>query len=509
MEQTVQRPLALIILDGWGVSRDIAGNAIASAYTPNYDRISENYPSTLLAAGGAAVGANDGDAGNAEIGHMNIGTGRQISSDVSRIREAINSGAFFENDALAAAFSKAAATGQAVHLIGLMSDGGIHSSPDNLFALLRMAKRHNLTRVYIHCILDGRDVPARTADIYVEALEIKAQDIGVGEIATLCGRHFAMDASENWERTVRAFTMLVHGEGERATDPVNAVRASFLRGISDEFIAPVIIEKEKDVPVATVTDGDLVIFFNHRADTMRQLVRSLAMPEPGAMKPSIDVVCLTEYDRSFGLPAAYRPIEYTNTLPQLLAAAGINNCRITETDRFPHVGRYFNGGIEFRHPTQQSVEVDGTVIKDREAEPELRSFKIADAFLSKADQLGGGFYVINLPAAGLLAESGNFERTVEAVQYVDTCLGGIVDKIRELGGVAFITSAYGNCESMTAPNGDADRLPTANPVPFHIVDDNAPLIKLRTGSLRDIAPTILSYLGIEKPEEMTGNDLRN
>ena len=275
------RPLALIILDGWGYSPKREGNAVALAHTPNYDEISKKYPKTLLAASGLSVGLPPDTAGNSEVGHLNIGAGRIIQTDVAKISNAVRTGKFFENKVLKDAFKKAKAQNSAVHLIGLLSDGDVHSSSDNLFALLRLAKSEGIKNIFVHPILDGRDVAPRTADIYVEALEIKLADIGIGKIATLCGRYYAMDKDGNWERTARAYTMLVHSEGERASDAVGAIRNSFLRGISDEFIQPIILEDETGEPIASIKNDDVVVFFNHRSAEMRQLVKSLAVSAGG------------------------------------------------------------------------------------------------------------------------------------------------------------------------------------------------------------------------------------
>jgi 2,3-bisphosphoglycerate-independent phosphoglycerate mutase len=514
MNVPTKRPLALIILDGWGFSDDARGNAIAMAHTPNYDEICSRYPSAYLAASGAAVGLSDGIAGNAENGHVNIGAGRVVKTVAAQIADSIGEGNFFDNEVLTAAFQKAAENNSSAHFIGLLSDGDVHSSSETLFSLLRMAKRSGVSDAFVHAILDGRDVPQRTADIYVEALEVKMADIGIGKIATLCGRFYGMDSSENWERTARAFTMLVHAEGERAADPVSAIRSSFLRGISDEFIAPIVIENGAGTPTATVKNGDLVVFFNHRADTMRQLVRSLAVPEPGeaalSVKPKIDVVCLTEYERSFGLPVAFPPPSRSNNLADMFSQHGVNNYRITEADRFAHITRFLNGGSEVAAPNELHVQVPAlTRAFDRESEPEMRSFKIADTVIRSVETDANGVFVINIPAPGLVAETGNLERTVEAVQYADTCLSGIVECVRKAGGVSVITSTHGNCEQMLTPDGEPDRRATTNPVPFHIVDDELHGIQLRSGgSLQDVAPTILGILGIEKPDSMTGSDLR-
>lgn len=511
MTNSTNRPLALVILDGWGVSHKTEGNAIAMAHTPFYDEICGNYPRTSLGAAGNNVGLAAGAAGNAEVGHLNIGAGRVVENDVARIEKAIKSGEFFSNPVLQPTFGHAAAAGRPLHLIGLLSDGDVHSSQETLFALLRMAKREGVKEVYVHGILDGRDVPPRTADVYVEALEIKLADIGIGRIATLCGRFFAMDSSENWERTARAYTMLVHAEGERAADPVTAIRNSFLRGISDEFIAPIVIEQDSGVPVATVGEGDVVVFFNHRPDTMRQLARSLAVPDPlSSAKPKVDAVCLTEYDRSYNLPVAFSAGTASNMLAQIFEDQRIPNFRIAESDRFAHVTNFFNGGRDAAGAYEQHLHVPSSPSANRENEPELRSFKITDRLLRGIETDPSGVFVVNLAAPDMIAETGNLERTIEAVQYVDTCLGGVLEKIRESNGIAIVTSSHGHCEDMVSTtNGEPNRFPTANDVPFHIIDGVNRNIELRSGgTLQDVAPTILGLLGIEKPAEMTGSDLR-
>ncbi|MEP7147393.1 MAG: 2,3-bisphosphoglycerate-independent phosphoglycerate mutase [Acidobacteriota bacterium] len=504
------RPIALLILDGWGISHSGVGNAIALAHTPYYDELCSRYPRTQLAASGEYVGLAHGFPGSAEAGHLNIGAGRVVQTDIARISRAIRSGDFEKNAVLRPAMVRAAATGKPVHLIGLLSDGGVHSSAENLFALLRMAKREGVREVFVHGILDGRDVPPRTADIYVEALEIKMADIGVGRIATLCGRFFAMDSGENWERTARAFTMLVHAEGERAIDARTAVRQSFLRGIADEFIAPIVLEKDRGVPVASVKDGDVVIFFNHRADTMRQLARSLAIPDIGlsTAKPALDAICLTEYDHSFNLPVAYIPETEGCVLGQVLAGHRIANYRIAGTDRFPHVTSFFNGGGD---PSiyECGVQVELPGDHHRESEPELESFKIADRVLQHISAEEPAVFVINFSASAIAAETGNLERTIEAVQYVDTCLGGVLEKVGKVGGISVVTSSHGSCEEMVDAAGQPNRFATTNAVPLHVVSHDTKDLRLRTdGSLCDVAPTILGLLGVEKPGNMTGTDLR-
>ncbi len=504
-----RRPVALVILDGWGYAPRTEGNAIAIAHTPYYDEICRTYPMTTLSAAGPGVGQADEQPGDAEVGHLNIGTGRVAQTQVAAIKTAVASGEFMENQVLTRALTKAKSDASAVHLIGLLSDGAVHSSTENLFACLRLAKLIGLTDVYIHCILDGVDVPERTADIYVEALEIKLADIGIGKIATLCGRFFAMDSSERWERTARAFTMLVHAEGERSNDAVTAVRNSFLRGISDEFISPIVIERSPDVPVTTVKNGDLVIFFNHRPETMRQLVRSLCVPE-GAIgaKPSVETVCLTEYDSAFNLPAAFRHVPEKNTLSEVLSGLEIPHFKITESARSAHLTRFFDGGADSTRQAEQEIIV-GSISKAAEIYPESQSFKITDKFRQEIETAPDAFFAVNIPAADMMAVTGDIDKTVAAIQFIDTCIGGICEKMRELDGVVMITSTHGNCEQMIDASGRLNPNATANPVPFHYVDDRAANIRLYEGkSLEDIAPTILGLWDIEKPAEMTGTDLR-
>lgn len=512
MSRNGRRPLALVIIDGWGYSPRREGNAIALAHTPYYDEICAKYPKTLLEASGARVGLPEGVTGSSEVGHMNIGAGRIVHTEIAKIKKAVRSGAFFENEVLLDAMQKA--KNATLHLVGLLSDGDVHSSQENLFAILRMAKKADVKNVFVHAILDGRDVAPRTADIYAEALEIKMADIGVGKIATLCGRYYAMDKDQNWERTARAYTMLVHAEGERAQDALTAIRNCFLRGIADEFIQPIVLENEDGFPRATVKDGDTVIFFNHRGDRMRQLVKSLVVQDESDItsltKPRVHAVCLAEYDKTFQLPAAFPPAEESNVLADIFARHGVLNCRVTETEKYAHVTYFFNGGVEIEHPCEQRILVPSPKSVNHEVAPEMSSFKVTDKLLRGLEAGENDVFIVNLAAPDAVAHTGNLEKTIEAVQFVDTCLGGIIKKIREVNGVAIITSDHGNCEEMAdLRTGEPNNAHTANPVPFHLVDERANGTRLRTdGALEDIAPTILGILGIEKPDEMTGKDLR-
>jgi 2,3-bisphosphoglycerate-independent phosphoglycerate mutase len=509
MNVAKNRPLALIILDGWGYSRSIDGNAISLAHTPHYDEICRRYPAATLAAAGALVGQREGESGNAEVGHLNIGTGRIARTEVSKIEDAVASGSFMENPVLNRAFSKALEADSAVHLIGLLSDAGVHSSTNNLYAIIRLAKHRGLSKVFVHGILDGVDGPPRTADVHVEALEIKLADIGIGKIATLCGRFFAMDSGENWERTARAYTMLVHAEGERSSDAVASIRNSFLRGITDEFVSPIILENAGNEPVATIKNGDLVVYFNHRPETMRQLVRSLSIADESMIaKPIVDTVCLTEYDSGFNLPVAFRPEIEKNVLADMISAAAIPNFRITESARFPHLTDLFDGGTESTRHFERHLLVGSS--SAGESCPESHSFKITDKVLRSIESCENGVFIVNLPAADIVAESGDLAKTIAAIQFIDTCIGGICETARQHDGVVIITSTHGNCEEMLVHDSDEPAYSTtSNPVPIHFIDDRADGLGLRQdGSLQDIAPTILAVLGINKPEEMTGSDLR-
>lgn len=506
----MKRPLALIILSGWGYSPSREGNAVALANTPNYDSLSTNYPLTLLAASGEKLGLPKDTNGNSETGHLTIGSGRILRNNLSKINEAINSDSFSANKTLLEAMQKAKQSN--LHLIGLLSDGDIHSSQNHLFALIRLAKKCGVKNVFIHATLDGRDVSPNSAEIYVEALEIKMQDIGLGKIATLCGRKWTMDKSNRWARTARAYTMLVHAEGEHAFDAITAIRGNYLRNISDEAIEPIVLLSNPKTPVATLADNDVVIFFNHRGDRMKQLVQSVAFAKSEgvstANKPEVHTVCLTEYDANFNLPVAFtKHEELKNTLAEVFAEKGILNCRITETAKYPHITRIFNGGVETEYACEQRILLQAA--KTGEIQPEMLSYKIADKVLRGIEAAENDVFIVNFPAADALAHTSSLEKTIEAIQHIDTCLGGIANKIREQNGILIITADHANSEEMIGENQTLNNSNTKNPVPFHLIDEQSKDVKLREdATLADIAPTILAILGIEKPAEMTGTDMR-
>lgn len=503
MKKIERRPLVILIVEGWGYSDKIEGNAIALAHKPYYEEIKTKYPFTLLESSGRRVGLSQGMPGNPEVGYMNIGAGRVIKPELARIKEAIETGEFYKNSNLVDAMKKA--KNSSLHLIGLLSDAEIHSSQEVLFALLRMAKSYGLENVFVHGILDGKDVPVRTADVYAEALEVKMNEIGIGKIATLCGRYYAMDKDENWELTARVYTMLVYAEGERMKDAVTSIRRSFLRGISDEYIRPIVLEDEEGNPIASIKDGDVVIFFNHRGDGMRQLAKALSKRDSATNKPDTYIVCLTRYDEKMDLPVAFPRERHKNALAEVFSNYNIKSCRIAEGEKVRCVTECFNLG--FSSECDRIVHIP--TVKDFMLAPEMASFKITDALLKRIQADEEDVFIVDFSAPELVSQSGNIEKTVESIQFVDTCIGAIVESTLEVDGVVLLTSTHGHCEEMISSNGRRKHSNSLNKVPFHLIDEKSLDVKLREdGALEDVAPTILGILGIEKPEEMSGKDLR-
>jgi 2,3-bisphosphoglycerate-independent phosphoglycerate mutase len=507
-------PLALIIIDGWGYSPVREGNAIALADKPFYDELTEKYPHTLLEASGTRVGLPAGIMGNSEVGHLNMGSGRVIRMDVTRIDYEIETGEFFQNEALAQAMDAAKADNKQLHLIGLLSDGQVHSSQRHLYALLRMAKQRGLTRVYVHCFLDGRDVPPMSSYGYVDALQVQASKIGCGRIASVVGRYYAMDRDKRWERTERAYNLLVNATGERVIDPVEAIKRSYERGITDEFVEPIVVERETGEPVATMQDGDAVIFFNFRPDRARQLTRALTeggfggFPTP--QRPTVKFVCFTRYDATFDLPLAFGPQEHKNVLAEVFGRVGVRNYRLSETEKYAHVTYFFNGGVEKEYPCERRLLVPSPKVATYDLEPEMSAFKVTDKVLRAIEERESDVFIINFANPDMVGHTGNLNKTIEACQYVDTCLGWITKGIRMARGTTLITADHGNAEQMLDPTtGQPHTAHTTNLVPFHLIDEAARGLKLREGgALEDVAPTILGLLGVEKAAEMTGRDLR-
>ena len=506
-------PLALIIIDGWGHSASREGNAIALAATPFYDELCEKYPSTLLEAHGTRVGLPAGVMGNSEVGHLNIGSGRVIRMDVSLVDHEIDTGRFFRNEVLTHAMERAPDNGKALHLMGLVSDGQVHSSITHLYALLRMAKEKGVKRVFLHAFLDGRDTPPASGAEYIAAVQRQMREIGIGEIASIVGRYYAMDRDKRWERTQRAYDLLTKAIGLRSTDPLMAIRESYERGVTDEFVEPVAIVREDASAVATIENGDSVIFFNFRPDRARQLTRALAVADFSEFPTEVsDVtfVCFTLYDATFNLPIAFPPRAHRKVLAEVWAAGGVQNFRLAETEKYAHVTYFFNGGVEKEHACEKRLLVPSPKIATYDLQPEMSAFKVTDKVLRAVDEGDTDVFVINFANPDMVGHTGKLDKTIEACQYVDTCLGWIIKRMREARGITLITADHGNAEQMIDPTtGSPHTAHTINPVPFHLIDEGSIGIKLRSGgALEDIAPTILALHGMEKPEEMTGRDLR-
>lgn len=507
-------PLALIILDGFGYRAEREGNAIALAEMPYYHELTRKYPHTLIQASGECVGLPPGVMGNSNVGHLCLGAGRVLRTDVERINHEIKAGEFFHNLALNAAIDSAVKHDKAVHLMGLLSDGLVHSSLEHAYALLRLAKGRDVRRVFLHCFLDGRDTPPSSAEEYVAALQEKVNELGIGQIATVVGRYYAMDRDKHWERIEPAYRLLVNGEGKRTRDPLAAIRDSYERGITDEFVEPIVVTDENGEPVAKVETGDSVIFFNFRADRARQITSALAVPGfddfPVPQRPHVHFVCFAVYDKTYPLPVAFPPELPINILAAVFGGLGVRNYRIAETEKYAHVTYFFNGGTEREFPHERRLLIASPRVATYDLVPEMSAFQITDKLLHAIEQEETDVFIVNFANPDMVGHTGMLDKTIEACQYVDTCLGKITKAIQAKRGISLITADHGNAELMIDPKtGGPHTAHTSNPVPFHLIDEESIGLKLRDeGALEDVAPTMLGLLGLEKPHEMTGRDLR-
>ncbi|MBQ7317862.1 MAG: 2,3-bisphosphoglycerate-independent phosphoglycerate mutase [Phascolarctobacterium sp.] len=501
-----KKPVMLMILDGWGIAPASDVNAAYLAQTPNLDRYFAEFPHTTLEASGLDVGLPEGQIGNSEVGHLNIGAGRIIYQSLTRITKAIKDGDFFTNKVLCDCMDKTKEAGKALHLLGLLSDGGVHSNINHLIALLEMAKARGVAKVYVHAFLDGRDVAPKSAVGFIEQLQEAMAAMDFGKIATVMGRYYAMDRDKRWDRVEKAYRTLVYGEGKVAADPVDGVEESYEAGVTDEFVEPFVIEGVD----AKITAGDGVIFFNFRPDRARQITRALndvEFPyfERSAEARPVNYVCMTQYDATIDAPVAYPPESIDDTLGQVLAKQGMHQLRIAETEKYAHVTFFFNGGVEEPNPNEERILIASPKVATYDLQPEMSAYKVTDALLAELDQDKFDVVILNYANPDMVGHTGVLPAAIKAMEAVDECVGKIVEKVLGLGGSVCITADHGNLEKMAEADGTPHTAHTTNIVPFVLVSKEEH--KLHSGILADIAPTMLELLNIEKPAAMTGSSL--
>ena len=497
-------PTTLIIMDGFGLAPASDDNAVTLANTPVLDRLFREYANTTLSASGLDVGLPAGQMGNSEVGHTNIGGGRVVFQDLPRISRAIDDGSFFENEAYNKAMDDCLKNGASLHLYGLLSDGGVHSHIHHLFALLEMAKRKGLTKVYVHCFLDGRDVSPTSGKGFVQELQDKCAQLGIGRIATVMGRYYAMDRDERWERVQMAYDAMVYGEGAHNPDPVDAVAKSYENGVTDEFMEPVVCDSE-----GTISDNDSVIFFNFRPDRAREITRTLVDPEfDGFTRQFFPVtfVCNTEYDASMpNVEVAFPRVTVRNGLGEYLSQMGMTQLRIAETEKYAHVTFFFNGGSETVFPGEDRVLVPSPKVATYDKQPEMSAAEVTDKCVERIESGAYDVIILNFANCDMVGHTGVYDAAVKAVETVDSCVGRVVDATLKMGGIAMITADHGNAEQMAEPDGSPMTAHTTNPVPFILCGAGTELRP--NGRLADIAPTMLDVMGLACPEEMDGKTL--
>lgn len=502
----MKKPLILIIMDGFGINESDYGNAIHAADKPNIDRLFARWSKTQIGASGMDVGLPDGQMGNSEVGHTNIGAGRIVYQELTRITKTMQEGGFAKNEAFTAAIENCRKNGSALHLMGLLSDGGVHSHNSHLYGLLRMAKEAGLTDVYVHCFMDGRDVPPSSGKEYVEELLAKMEEIGVGKIATVMGRYYAMDRDNRWERVGKAYDAMVNREGDHFACGVCAMKASYENGVTDEFVVPAVIEGG-----APIQANDSVIFFNFRPDRAREITRTLVDDDfTGFARKNgrfpLHFVCMTQYDATMpNVDVAFKPQSLTNTFGEYISKNGLKQLRIAETEKYAHVTFFFNGGVEATFEGEDRALINSPKVATYDLKPEMSAYEVCDEVVSRINSDKYDVIILNYANCDMVGHTGVFDAAKAAVEAVDTCIGRTVDAILAKGGVALITADHGNADKMYEPDGSPFTAHTTNPVPFVVCGIDA---KLREGGrLADIAPTMLEILGLPKPEEMDGESL--
>lgn len=506
----MKKPTVLVILDGYGLNDNQRGNAIKLANTPNLDSLFEKYPNTIIHASGLDVGLPEGQMGNSEVGHLNIGAGRIVYQELTRISKSITDGDFYKNNTLIKAIENVKDNNSSLHLCGLLSDGGVHSHSTHLYALMELAKIYKVKNVYIHGFLDGRDVPPSSAIKYIQELEERIKQIGVGKIATISGRYYAMDRDNRWERTKLAYDALTLGIGEYANSGVEAVEQSYKENMVDEFVKPTVI-LENGNPVTTISDNDSVIMFNFRPDRARQITRAfvdsnfIGFDRP--IFPKLYYVCMTQYDASMpNVSVAFPPQKLENTLGQYIADLGLNQLRIAETEKYAHVTFFFNGGVEDANRNETRILIPSPKVATYDLKPEMSAYEVTDRLIEELDKDLYDLIIVNYANCDMVGHTGYLDAAIRAVEAVDFCIGKLVAKILDKDGQILITADHGNSEEMLDSKGNIITAHSTNPVPAILINSSEEYF-IGEGRLADIAPTILHLMGLPKPKEMTGNSL--
>ena len=501
----MKKPLILMILDGFGIAPE-KGNAIKAANKPNIDKLFAENPVTQIGASGMDVGLPDGQMGNSEVGHTNMGAGRIVYQELTRITKTINEDKLKENEAIVNAMDKAIENGTALHLMGLLSSGGVHSHITHLYGILELAKKKGLENVYIHTFLDGRDVPPSSAAEFMDELLAKTKEIGVGKVATVSGRYYAMDRDNNWDRVEKTYAAMVYGEGEKADCPVCAVKNSYDKGVTDEFVVPVVVEGG-----AQVKPNDSIIFFNFRPDRAREITRTFVDPDFKGFERKngffpVNFVCMTQYDATMpNVDVAFKPQALKNTLGEYVSNKGMTQLRIAETEKYAHVTFFFNGGVEKQYEGEDRILVKSPAVATYDLQPEMSAYEVTDKLVPAIESGKYDMIILNYANCDMVGHTGVFEAAVKAVEAVDTCVGRVVEAIKKMGGVALITADHGNADKMVDADGSPFTAHTTNPVPFCVVGYDCQLRE--GGRLADIAPTMLQIMGLEQPAEMDGISL--
>ncbi len=503
----MKKPLILIIMDGFGDRKEDYGNAIHAAKKPNLDRIFSENPRTDIGASGMDVGLPDGQMGNSEVGHTNIGAGRIVYQELTRITKAISDGDFFQNEALMGAVENCKEKGSAFHILGLLSDGGVHSHIGHIFGLLELARRHGLEKVYLHCFMDGRDVPPTSGKDYVAQLMEETKRLGVGSIATISGRYYAMDRDNRWERVQKAYDAMVEGRGTIQADPIRVMEESYAAGVTDEFVVPAVCDLQ-----GKIAPGDSVVFANFRPDRAREITRTLVDPEFSGFPREkgcfpLYYVCMTQYDATMpGVQVAFHPQSLKNTFGEYISQKGLTQLRIAETEKYAHVTFFFNGGVEAPYAGEDRALIPSPKVATYDLKPEMSAYEVTDEVIARLESGKYDVIILNYANCDMVGHTGVFDAAVKAVEAVDACVGRVVEKVRELGGTALITADHGNADQMYEPDGEPFTAHTTNPVPFVAVDAGAKALR-EGGRLADIAPTMLEILGLPQPPEMDGVSL--